>query len=141
MDGHIEPMSALIRIGGAYGEPWTWAGVLRYDSPTSITVEGVERAPTLAEWKAAVRVVDAAGITDYRLLRSDGAAFAEHRHHIRRDSMKAVLTLKFENDGKQTSKTELELNNVSDAVRLSIENDIAALLASWRDHEAAKAGK
>jgi len=78
MPGHIEPLCGLLRVGGAYGEPWTWAAVLKYDGPASVVVSGVERPPTPSEWRAAVQIGKDAGITSFRFLRAEADGFREH---------------------------------------------------------------
>jgi hypothetical protein len=74
--GHIEPLSALLRLGGAYGDPWTWAAVLRYDSPFKVEVEGVDRAPSPSEWRAALKVLRAHGVTEVYFHRA-----GDSKHH------------------------------------------------------------
>ena len=69
MLGHIEPLSAVVRIGGAYGEPWTWSAALRYLSPTEVEVLAAERAPTLAEWRKARTIMIESGIRTGHLMR------------------------------------------------------------------------
>ena len=63
--GHIERIcqhAGILRVGGAFGEPWSAACVLRFDSADQVTVEAVERAPSPGEWRAALEVMRAAGI-------------------------------------------------------------------------------
>lgn len=66
MPGHLEPLSAVLRIGGVYGEPYTWAAAVRYRSPTEVEILGASRCPTGSEWKAAIRVLRTSGV---RLMR------------------------------------------------------------------------
>lgn len=71
-DGHIERLcehTGILRVGGAYGEPWTGACVLRFVEPGEVMVEGVERAPTPTEWRQAIRVMRASGIVRIRFER------------------------------------------------------------------------
>lgn len=72
MSGHIEPTAGVMRIGGAYGEPWTWAAAVRYVSPFVVQLMAVERAPTLAERRAIREVAIAHGITEVRFCRKTG---------------------------------------------------------------------
>ena len=67
--GHLEPLSAVLRIGGAYGEPYTYAVPIRYLSPTTVEVLGAVRAPTPSEWRAVQEVLRAAGVTHFRIAR------------------------------------------------------------------------
>lgn len=55
--GHLEPLSAVLRIGGAYGEPYTYAVPIRYLSPTLVEVLGAVRAPKPSEWRAVQHVL------------------------------------------------------------------------------------
>lgn len=72
MNGHLEPISALIRIGGAYGEPYTWAASLRFVSPTEVEVLGATRAPTPQERRAIREVLHANGIERAFYVRREG---------------------------------------------------------------------
>jgi hypothetical protein len=76
--GHIEPLAAVLRVGGAYGEPWTWAATLRYLSPTEVEVLAAERAPTLSEWRAMRAVTIEAGIRTAHLARCRNGTLARH---------------------------------------------------------------
>lgn len=60
--GHLEPLTALIRVGGAYGHPYTWAATVRYVSPEEVELMGATRAPTPRESDAVKDVLRAAGI-------------------------------------------------------------------------------
>jgi hypothetical protein len=62
MDGHIEPLSGILRIGGEYGQPYTWVATLRYISPTEVEVMGATVAPTPSERRAIRDVLKSAGI-------------------------------------------------------------------------------
>ncbi len=99
MDGHLEPLAAILRVGGAYGAPWTWAGVLRFSGPTAVHVEAVERAPTPKEWRQAVATMRDAGIETFTFDRRDGNEVVQHRlstHNRRRQMDSANLTLKID---------------------------------------------
>lgn len=75
MHGHIErlcPHVGILRVGGAFGEPWVRACVLRYEDETTVMVEAVERAPSPSEWRAAMRVMRDAGIRTIRFERHRG---------------------------------------------------------------------
>jgi hypothetical protein len=88
MAGHIEYLcehAAILRVGGAYGEPWTWAAVLRFDSPTAVTLEAVERAPTAEERRQALEVGRAAGILTYRFIRYGARGLREISHPMPSD--------------------------------------------------------
>lgn len=60
--GHLEPLSAVLRIGGEYGEPYTWAATIRFVTPTEVEVLGANRAPTPDERRSIRQVLRAAGI-------------------------------------------------------------------------------
>lgn len=83
--GHIEPLAAVLRVPGAYGEPYTWAATLRYDSPTSVEILGVTRAPTPSEWRAAVRTMRAYGIHKFRFTRRHSNSAVEHDWTTRKE--------------------------------------------------------
>ncbi len=55
MRAHLEFLCAhvgILRVGGCYGEPWTWAvTVLLTTSP--ITLLAAQRGPTWQEWRIA----------------------------------------------------------------------------------------
>lgn len=40
MHAHIEPLTGILRVGGVYGQPYTWAVTLRYLSPSSVEALG-----------------------------------------------------------------------------------------------------
>jgi hypothetical protein len=61
--GHIEPLAAVLRIGGGYGEPYSWAASLRYLSPSEVEVCGAARAPKPSEWRSAIHVLQSHGIS------------------------------------------------------------------------------
>jgi len=60
--GHLEPLAAVIRIGGHYGEAWTWAAIIRYLSPVEVEVMAVMRAPKPSEWRAMKEILLASGV-------------------------------------------------------------------------------
>lgn len=62
MRGHLEPLSAVLRIGGAYGEPFTWSGMLRYLGPSEVEFVGIARKAELGERREIPKVLRAAGI-------------------------------------------------------------------------------
>jgi hypothetical protein len=66
---HIEPLTAILRVGGVYGEPYTWLTTLQYDGPHTVIVKGAQRSPTPDEWRAAVAAARAQGITAFRFER------------------------------------------------------------------------
>lgn len=70
--GHIEPVVGILRIGGAYGEAYSWAVLVRYLSPTEVRLEAITRAPTRAEWRAVRRVLKEAGIEKFSFTRRKG---------------------------------------------------------------------
>lgn len=72
MTGHIEPLAAVLRIGGEYGEPYTWAATLRYLSPTEVEICGVTVSPTPGERRAIREVLRANGIHRAKVVRYDG---------------------------------------------------------------------
>lgn len=61
--GHIEPLSAVVRVGGAYGQPFTWAAALRYLDPQTVEIVAATRAPTPSEWRELRQVLTSSGIT------------------------------------------------------------------------------
>lgn len=71
--GHIEPLAAVVRVGGPYGTDYTWAATLRYLSPTEVEIVGAVRAPTPAEAEAVKEVLLAAGVTVLHITRKKGA--------------------------------------------------------------------
>lgn len=62
MSGHVEPLAAVLRIGGGYGEPYTWAATLRYLSPGEVEVMGATRAPSPDERRAIRAVLRSNGV-------------------------------------------------------------------------------
>lgn len=60
--GHLEPLAAVVRVGGDYGAPYTWAATVRYLSPTEVELLGVVRAPRPSECHALGEVLVAQGI-------------------------------------------------------------------------------
>ena len=77
--GHLEPLTALLRIGGAYGEPYTWAATVRYLSPSSVEIVGAMRAPTPSEWRAMRVILKASGVASVLFVRHKGDALSTHR--------------------------------------------------------------
>ena len=70
--GHIERLcdhAGILRVGGALGEPWTWACVLHYQSPESVIVKAVSVAPSLREGRDAIEIAKASGIVNFRFYR------------------------------------------------------------------------
>jgi len=78
MDGHLEPLAAIIRIGGAHGEPYTWSATLRYLNPTEVEILGAVRAPTPSEWRTVKRICKAAGIRRGLIRRVRGGMLVAH---------------------------------------------------------------
>ena len=72
-------MSAMLRIGGAYGEPYTWAAGVRYINPFSVEIVGAMRAPTPSEWRAMRAVLKASGVTSVLFVRHKDDTICEHR--------------------------------------------------------------
>ena len=76
-NGHIEwhcEHCGTLRVGGALGEPYTWAVTIVKNGPASVMVVGLSKQPpTASEWREAKRIVKHAGITAYRFLRLNGA--------------------------------------------------------------------
>lgn len=72
--GHIENLAGVLRIGGAYGEPYTWSASVRYLSPKKVEVMGAIRSPTLSERKAIGEVLKQYGIDEavYYRMRENG---------------------------------------------------------------------
>ena len=70
--GYLEHLSSVLRIGGAYGDAYTWCGAIRWLSSKKVEVLAVLRAPTRSEWRAAAEVLQAAGITEVVFARQDG---------------------------------------------------------------------
>jgi hypothetical protein len=62
MSGSIEILSAVLRIGGKYGEPYSWSCVLRYYSPTEVEIIGVHQLPSLEEAKLVKSFLESTGI-------------------------------------------------------------------------------
>lgn len=82
MNGHLEPLAAVLRIGGAYGEPYTWAATIRFITPTEVEVVGVTEAPTPDERRAIREVLKSHGIKKAFYVRhKDGE---EKRIHLTR---------------------------------------------------------
>lgn len=79
MDGHLEPLTALIRIGGAYGQPYTWAATVRYLSPSSVEIVGAMRAPTPHEWRAMRHILKLAGVASVLFVRHKDNTLRTHR--------------------------------------------------------------
>ena len=77
--GHIEPISAVVRIGGTYGQPFTWAAALRYTDPQTVEIMAVTRSPTLSEWRALKKTLNDAGITTAFFTRIKNGKKISHR--------------------------------------------------------------
>ncbi len=69
MAGHLEPLAAVVRVGGAYGAPYTWAATVRYLSPSEVEIVGAVRAPTPSEWRALRGLCREAGIARVQFMR------------------------------------------------------------------------
>lgn len=82
MKGHIEPLSGVLRVGGAYGEPYTWAAPLRYLSPFEVEVMGAVRAPEPNEWREALEVLRADGVRVMTFVRCKSGTFVRHRFEL-----------------------------------------------------------
>jgi hypothetical protein len=76
--GHLEPLVAILRVGGEYGEPWTWAAVVRYLSPTEVRIEAAQRAPTPSEWRKSVQILKAHGVNRIIFERKKNGITSEH---------------------------------------------------------------
>ncbi len=61
-NGHLEPLTAVIRVGGAYGDPFTWAAAVRYLDPSKVEIVGALRAPSPSEWRKACLILAEAGV-------------------------------------------------------------------------------
>lgn len=72
MKGHIEPLAGILRIGGEYGQPFTWSATLRYITPAEVEVMGALRAPTLEERRAIRDVLRESGVERAFYLRRNG---------------------------------------------------------------------
>jgi hypothetical protein len=79
--GHLEPLCALIRVGGEYGEPYSWVATIRYVSPTDVEIVGAQRAPKPSEWKAACLVMKDAGIFRVTFVRKRSNNSRSHQIH------------------------------------------------------------
>lgn len=77
--GHLEPIASVLRIGGDYGEPYTWAATVRYLSPDEVEIVGAQRAPTPSEWRAMRTVLRKSGVRWVIFLRHKGAQWVRHR--------------------------------------------------------------
>lgn len=86
VSGHLEPLAAVLRIGGAYGEPYTYAVPVRYVTPYEVEILGATRAPTPSEWRGVVQTLKAAGVRLFRFDRRDGSAVTEHQIDIGADT-------------------------------------------------------
>ena len=74
-EGHIERVCehvGVLRLGGAYGEPFRFVAVLVFDAPETVTVKGLAGTLRPSEWRAAVEIGHAEGIRRFR--------FERHRH-------------------------------------------------------------
>lgn len=77
--GHIEHLSGVLRIGGGYGEPYTWSATIRYLTPTKVEVLGAVRSPNLAERKAIAEVLKSHGIEEAVYFRKKDGKIKEYR--------------------------------------------------------------
>lgn len=84
--GHLEPLSAVLRIGGAYGEPYTYAVPVRYVTPYEVEILGATRAPTPSEWQGVVDTLKSAGVKVFRFDRRDESSVIEHTVDIGADT-------------------------------------------------------
>jgi hypothetical protein len=69
LSGHIEPIAGIVRVGGAYGQPYAWCATVRYLSPTHIQLDGMIRAPRPSEWRTVRALCRAALIERVTFLR------------------------------------------------------------------------
>lgn len=84
MAGHVEWLTAdvgILRLGGAYGEPYDWACVVQRGEHGTVTLHGLAGTMTRAHWRAGMRVLSAEGFTRLRFYRRD--AKGEMRRHER----------------------------------------------------------
>lgn len=77
MNGHLEPLSAILRVGGAYGEPFIFAVGIRYLTPTHVEIIGLNNHTVKpSEFKAVMQILAAHGVEQAWYKRQDEA---EHR--------------------------------------------------------------
>jgi hypothetical protein len=53
----FEPTSGVVRIfseGRSFGQPYDWVASVRWLSPTSVEILGIEKAPKPSEWRALI---------------------------------------------------------------------------------------
>jgi hypothetical protein len=79
MRAHLEPLSAVIRVGGAYGEPYTWCATVRYLAPDEVELVGAMRAPKPSEWRAMATVFRQTGVRIVWFERHHGDQIDRHR--------------------------------------------------------------
>lgn len=82
LPGHLERLCehvSLLRVPGAYGDPWEWAGVVFHPhGMEDVTIEGVERAPKLQEHRWAVQVLKDAGVKTAHYVRIKSGEVVHH---------------------------------------------------------------
>jgi hypothetical protein len=80
--GHLEPLTAVIRVGGAYGDPFTWAAAVRYLNPSEVEIVGAVRAPSPSEWRKACQVLVEAGVRTLLFQRKRNGKSEPHAVHL-----------------------------------------------------------
>jgi hypothetical protein len=81
MVGHIERVrdGAVLRLGGALGEPYDWACYLRFVSPGEVELMGVVKELTRAKVRDLARVLADEGIEWVRFERKRKRGRPHHR--------------------------------------------------------------
>lgn len=67
--GHIEPLSAILRIPGGYGEAYDWCCVVRYLSPFEVQLDATLIAPNLKQARNIKNLCKASGILRCTMVR------------------------------------------------------------------------
>jgi hypothetical protein len=79
VQAHLEPLAAVVRAGGNYGEPYTWVATVRYLAPNEVEIVGAMRAPKPSEWRAMAAVFRQQGVRTVWFVRHHDGEIERHR--------------------------------------------------------------
>jgi hypothetical protein len=81
--GHLEPLTAMLRIGGGYGQRCGYNIAVRYHSPTDVELVGGNDAPKPEQWHDIRTVFLATPVETVRFKRLVGdGQFEEHAYSV-----------------------------------------------------------
>ena len=73
MTGHLEPLTAILRVGGPYGAKYNFAVMVRYLNPYEVEILGLNgRSPKPSEFRSIMKILFTHGVRKMQFLRQDG---------------------------------------------------------------------